>query len=86
MIITVTLNGSVDRTIEVEHMKLGALLTGRLRVSAAAGKGVNVSNILAQQDVPSVITGFAGKREMHYFERLETETKGRITCRMVPIG
>jgi len=85
MIITVTLNASVDRTVEVPGMKVGKLLTGRLRVSVPAGKGVNLSNILALLGVPSVITGFVGRRQLYLFQNLEKETGGLIRCEMVPI-
>jgi 1-phosphofructokinase family hexose kinase len=85
MIVTVTLNCSVDRTVEVPGAKVGKLLTGRLRASVPAGKGVNLSNILAVLGTPSVITGFAGERELHRFRKLEKETGGLIRCEVVPI-
>jgi 1-phosphofructokinase family hexose kinase len=66
-------------------MKVGKLLTGRLRASVPAGKGVNLSNILAILGVPSIITGFAGRRELYRFQNLEEETNGLIRSEMVPI-
>ena len=53
MIITVTLNPSLDRTIELDHLTQGCVQ----RVTAArldpGGKGVNVSRALLANSVPT---------------------------------
>ena len=47
MIITVTTNPSIDRTIRVEDLKLGGINRGVLSAVDAGGKGVNVSRALS---------------------------------------
>ena len=85
MIITVTLNPSVDRALEVPGMGVGRLLKGHVRASVAAGKGVNLSNVLAILGTTSIITGFAGRAQIGLFKDLERQTKNLIKCEMVEI-
>lgn len=54
MIVTVTPNPSIDRTIEIDRLERGALIRARRATSEAAGKGVNVSCALAVQGVATV--------------------------------
>jgi 1-phosphofructokinase family hexose kinase len=60
MILTVTLNAALDRTVAVPRMALGR----RHRVvearRAPGGKGVNVARALKQLDEPVIATGLAG--------------------------
>jgi len=63
MIVTVTLNTAIDHIVEVENFRAGTLNKGSLREFVPAGKGVNVSRVLAQLGVESVVTGFVGARE-----------------------
>jgi len=67
VIVTVTLNTSVDRTIEVPRFAVGGHLKGRLVRVQPAGKGVNVTRCLGWLGVPSVVTGFVGARELALF-------------------
>jgi 1-phosphofructokinase len=46
MIVTVTPNPSIDRTIRIEHLERGALHRATSATAEAAGKGVNVSRAL----------------------------------------
>jgi len=85
MIITVTLNPSIDRTLEVPGMGVGKLLKGHVRANVAAGKGVNLSNILAILGVQSTVTGFAGRAQMGLFKDMERQTKNLIKCEMAEI-
>jgi len=66
-LVTVTLNTSLDRTVEVPDFAIGGHLKGRAVRVQPAGKGVNVSRCLAALDVPSVVTGFVGAREEALF-------------------
>jgi 1-phosphofructokinase family hexose kinase len=76
-VVTVTLNTSVDRTIEVPRFAVGGHLKGRLVRVQAAGKGVNVARCLARLGVPSVVTGFVGIRELEFFrEGIELSSRG----------
>jgi 1-phosphofructokinase family hexose kinase len=66
-IVTVTLNTSLDRTVEVPHFAVGGHLKGTLLGVQAAGKGVNVSRCLGRLGVPSAVTGLVGAREAELF-------------------
>lgn len=50
MIVTVTLNPSLDRTIEVGSLTRGAMVRGSATRVDAGGKGVNVARALAEHD------------------------------------
>jgi 1-phosphofructokinase family hexose kinase len=67
-IITVTLNPAIDRVIEVAGFAVGAHQRGRLLDRVPAGKGVNVSRVLASLGVESIATGFVGAEELGFFE------------------
>jgi len=54
VIVTVTPNPSIDRTIEIDRLERGALIRARRSTAEAAGKGVNVSCALAAQGVATV--------------------------------
>ena len=67
MIVTVTLNPAIDRTIDVPGFRVGQLARGRAVGCMAAGKGVNVSRVLAALGRESVVTGFVGHSEKHLY-------------------
>jgi 1-phosphofructokinase len=54
VIVTVTPNPSIDRTMEIDRLERGALIRARRSTAEAAGKGVNVSCALAAQGVATV--------------------------------
>jgi len=54
VIVTVTPNPSIDRTIRLERLVTGGLNRAHSATSEAAGKGVNVSYALASEGVPTV--------------------------------
>ena len=54
MIVTVTPNPSIDRTLEIDRLERGALIRAKRSTAEAAGKGVNVSCALAAQGVATV--------------------------------
>jgi 1-phosphofructokinase len=54
MIVTVTPNPSLDRTIEIDHLERGAVIRARAVRVDPGGKGVNVSRALAQHGRPTV--------------------------------
>ena len=84
VIVTVTLNTSVDRTLEVPGFAVGGHLKGRLVRVQPAGKGVNVSRCLARLGVPSVLTGFVGVRERALFE--DSLAGSPATVDLVPVA
>jgi 1-phosphofructokinase/tagatose 6-phosphate kinase len=62
MIVTVTLNAAVDRTLAVPNFQLGHRHRASQGLTLAGGKGINVARALKRLDVPVVATGLAGGR------------------------
>jgi 1-phosphofructokinase family hexose kinase len=62
LIVTVTLNAAVDRTITVPNFQRGQRHRASEGLTLAGGKGINVARALKALDVPVVATGFAGGR------------------------
>ncbi len=60
MIITVTLNAAIDKTLAVPNFRLGRRHRAVEQTSMAGGKGVNVARALKSLDQPVIATGFAG--------------------------
>ena len=60
MIITVTLNPALDKTIEIDEFKIGSVnRTVSTRVDAG-GKGINVSKVIKELQHKSLALGFLG--------------------------
>src|SRR4028119_418854 len=62
MILTVTLNAAVARTLVVPSLTLGYRHRAPESMTLAGGKGVNVARSLRTLDVPVLAAGFAGGR------------------------
>ncbi len=62
MIITVTLNAALDRSLSVPIFKPGHRHRSSEVLVLAGGKGINVARALKRLDVPVVATGLAGGR------------------------
>jgi 1-phosphofructokinase family hexose kinase len=62
MIVTVTLNAAIDRTVTVPNFQLGHRHRASQGLTLAGGKGINVARALKRLDVPVVTTGLAGGR------------------------
>ncbi|HEY7195677.1 MAG TPA: 1-phosphofructokinase family hexose kinase [Gaiellaceae bacterium] len=62
MIVTVTLNAAMDRTLSVPNLQLGHRHRASAGVASAGGKGINVARALKRLGVPVVCTGLAGGR------------------------
>ena len=60
MIITVTLNAALDRTLAVPNFRLGRRHRAVEQVARAGGKGVNVARVLKALGQPVIATGVAG--------------------------
>jgi len=74
MIITVTLNAALDRTLTVPNFQLGHRHRASAGLTLAGGKGINVARTLKALDVPVVATGLAGGRTgTRIVEELTTE-------------
>jgi 1-phosphofructokinase/tagatose 6-phosphate kinase len=62
VIVTVTLNAALDRTVTVPIFQLGHRHRASEVLTLAGGKGINVARALKQLDVPVVAIGLAGGR------------------------
>jgi 1-phosphofructokinase/tagatose 6-phosphate kinase len=62
LIVTVTLNAAIDRTLTVPNFQLGQRHRASQGLTLAGGKGINVARALKRLDVPVVATGLAGGR------------------------
>lgn len=60
MIVTVTMNPAIDKTIEIERLEHGGLNRIRSTESDVGGKGINVSKTILELGGSSIATGFLG--------------------------
>ncbi len=84
MIVTLTLNPSVDRTVDVDALERGAVVRTSEPVLEPGGKGVNVTRALSANGVPSLaIVPVAGPDGAELSRLLERDG---ILCRFVPVS
>jgi 1-phosphofructokinase/tagatose 6-phosphate kinase len=62
MIVTVTLNAAVDRTLSVPSFQIGQRHRASVSFTSAGGKGINIARALKRLGAPVVATGLAGGR------------------------
>ncbi|HSI97502.1 MAG TPA: 1-phosphofructokinase family hexose kinase [Gaiellaceae bacterium] len=62
MIVTVTVNAALDRTLTVPVFQIGFRHRSSEVLTLAGGKGINVARALKRLEVPVVATGLAGGR------------------------
>ena len=62
MIVTVTLNAAIDRTLVVPNFQPGQRHRASVGFPSAGGKGINVARALKRLGAPVVCTGLAGGR------------------------
>ena len=60
MIVTVTMNPAIDKTVDIEHMEVGGLNRIQRVELDAGGKGINVSKTIKALGGESVAAGFIG--------------------------
>lgn len=88
MIITVTMNPAIDKTVEIERLIPGGLNRIKKAEYDAGGKGINVSKTIKALGGTSIATGFLGgntgktiedfldkNKITHDFIRIEEETR-----------
>jgi 1-phosphofructokinase family hexose kinase len=74
MIVTVTLNAAIDRTITVPNFQRGQRHRASNGLPLAGGKGINIARALKTLGVPVVATGLAGGQTgLRIVERLTDE-------------
>jgi 1-phosphofructokinase family hexose kinase len=75
MIITVTLNAAIDKSLAVPNFRLGRRHRTVEQRTMAGGKGVNIARTLKALDQPVIATGFAGGATgTHIVEQLTEES------------
>jgi 1-phosphofructokinase len=84
VIVTVTPNPSVDRTLEVDRLERGEVLRATSTRIDAGGKGVNVTRALAASGLRSIAVLPVGGRDGELLTRLLDE--GGILHRAVPVA
>jgi tagatose 6-phosphate kinase len=62
LIVTVTLNAAVDRTLTVPNFQFGHRHRASHSLTSAGGKGINVARALKRLETPVIATGLAGGR------------------------
>jgi tagatose 6-phosphate kinase len=62
MIVTVTMNAALDRTLSVPNFQRGQRHRASGGLTLAGGKGINIARALKRLDIPVVATGLAGGR------------------------
>ncbi|HZK49750.1 MAG TPA: 1-phosphofructokinase family hexose kinase [Thermoleophilia bacterium] len=62
MILTVTLNAAVDRTLTVPNFEVGFRHRASETITLPGGKGINVARVVKTLGQPVIATGFAGGR------------------------
>lgn len=70
MILTITLNASIDRTVIVEDFQTGRINRINNPVETAGGKGLNVTRALKAYNLESLATGFIGGNSGKKLEEL----------------
>jgi 1-phosphofructokinase len=84
VIVTVTLNPSLDRTLEVERLERGSVVRTSVPTLEAGGKGVNVTRALAANGVPSLaILPVGGTEGVELRRQLEDAS---VSARFVPVS
>ncbi len=74
MVVTVTMNAAIDRTLTVPNFQRGQRHRASQGLTLAGGKGVNIARALKRLGVPVVATGLAGGRTgMRIIEELTSE-------------
>ena len=73
MIITVTLNAAIDKSLAVPNFRLGRRHRTVDQRTMAGGKGVNIARTLKALGQPVIATGFAGGADPPTAARAEAE-------------
>jgi len=69
-ILTLTLNPALDLTVRVAHLQPGDVNRSQAMLTHAAGKGVNVAQVLAELGHTLTVSGFLGEDNQHAFNAL----------------
>ncbi|MCA9294128.1 MAG: hexose kinase [Phycisphaerales bacterium] len=85
-IVTVTLNPAIDRVVSVPQFRVGVHAKAKRVGWYPAGKGINVSRVLATLGTRSIATGLVGEGELAIFEEyLEHHGHARVTTQLLSV-
>lgn len=70
MIVTVTMNPAIDKTVDIEHLEQGGLNRITHVEIDAGGKGINVSKTISQIGGKSIATGFIAGNSGQIIEKV----------------
>ncbi|MFI8033681.1 1-phosphofructokinase [Acinetobacter sp. ABJ_C3_5] len=68
-ILTITLNPAIDVTLELDELRVGEVNRQQQVQSHAAGKGLNVAQVLHDLGHELIVSGFLGKQNRALFEQ-----------------
>ena len=74
MIYTVTFNPSLDYVVSVENFEAGKMNRTSTEAMFAGGKGINVSTVLKELGMKSVVLGFVAGFTGKELENISDET------------
>lgn len=81
MIVTVTLNTTVDRVLEVPGFRVGVHARAAVKQLQPSGKGVNVARGLARLGVKALAAGFVGRDQAQtYADSLQEDGVESVLC------
>ncbi len=83
MILTVTLNPTTDRTLEVPHFEVGRHARARLVALVPAGKGINVARGLVRLGSRALACGLVGRWEAPLYA--ESLRRDGVECALCPV-
>lgn len=73
MIVTVTMNPAIDKTVDIEHLERGGLNRITHVEQDAGGKGINVSKTISKLGGESIATGFVAGNAGQIIENVMNE-------------
>lgn len=74
MILTVTLNPAIDKSVFLENVNLGKVNRMKESQEDVGGKGINVSKVVKQFGVPTAATGVLGNKNQLIFNEFMAES------------
>jgi len=69
-VLTITLNPALDLTVRLGHLQPGEVNRSPMMLTHAAGKGLNVAQVLADLGHTLTVSGFLGEDNQHAFDAL----------------
>lgn len=70
VVVTVTLNPALDRTVEVEGLRVGGTNRAAVVRVDPGGKGLNVARVARRLGLRAIALGFVGEENSHVFHRV----------------